>query len=86
MSVYAKRAFVAMALVAAISGCSPRSRPPENNDIVVTKDGRVLLNGKPVSCAKLEAEFRARAVQQNLQGAGVAPPCNQLLLRELRGH
>jgi hypothetical protein len=68
-------------LVLTISACSPKSRGPENNDIVVREDGSVLLNGRPVSCAALQTRFRARQPD-----AKSVPPCNQLLLRELRSH
>ena len=66
-------------LALSISACSPKSRGPENNDIVVREDGSVLLNGKPVSCAALQSRFRARQPD-----AKSVPACNQLLLRELR--
>lgn len=72
-------AVVFLALV--MSACSPRSRGPENNDIVVREDGSVLLNGKQVSCAALQSRFRAR--QPAIKSV---PPCNLLLLHELRAH
>jgi hypothetical protein len=74
----------AIAIALALCACSPSPRRPEVNEVVITKDGGILLNGKRVSCSQLEARYRASAHGQVRSPTSAVPPCNQLLLREMR--